>query len=87
VVQPFANTFVGALSNTFGQLFRSDPYPTTASVFIENGAAIMIAYQSTLSRAEMNERAIVQGTLAMALPAGQTATVTAINESGAILDS
>jgi hypothetical protein len=88
-IQPWQATFVIAPVGVPAKLFQSDPQPNINSVFTENGATMTFVFTTTLlpdnDSGAMN--AIIESNIAANYPPQTVAVVTAIDDSGAVLDT
>jgi hypothetical protein len=77
-------TYVTTSKGTLHTLFRSDPYPTVASAFVEDGQQLACQYQTSLqpSNADMHAVAVVQSTIGLKMPDFEDVTIVALNEAG-----
>ena len=78
------NTFIMAPQGIASSLWRSDAVPNLNSTYVENGAAMSFAYQTSLlpdnQSAAMNQ--VVESTQAFALPSAGLISVYALDEAG-----
>ncbi len=96
LIQNWKNTFVvtpqGAgnspLAGQYG-LYRSDIFPSRSSSYVENGAQLSWAATTTLlpDNSAMAENAIVEATVALAIPNHDQINVYFVNEAGVLLSA
>jgi hypothetical protein len=82
-------TFVGQLIGAYGQLVQSDTIQSGTSTFSESGVQMTFDWRTSVlpDTDSMCENSMVETTLMMALNAGDTYGVTAINQAGAVFDT
>lgn len=82
-----SNAFVMFAVNIDAKLWHSTTSPSASSTYTENLTAMSFTWQSSLlpDNEAGNNNQVVQGTLALTLPATQALTVLALNEAGAPL--
>jgi len=88
-IAAYNNTFIVAPQATNGKLFQSDYVQTSTSTFTENGTPLSFTWTTSMlpDTDQMCENAMVETTLYMALVAGGTYAITALNQDGAVLNS
>lgn len=70
------------------KLWESGVNPISTDIYIENGVQLTWAYQTVLQpdNDQMSENRMGQSALAMALPGGQTVSLSCVNEIGTVLN-
>lgn len=93
MIQPYfgggGNTFILFAIGVDAKLFQQSPEPTLASAYVENGTAMSWVWQTSLlpDNQEGAMNAMVETTLAAALPPTQQITVLALDEDQNTLDT
>lgn len=84
---PWQNTFLVTIQGAGAVIFQSDQFQSFTSTFTENGSPLIYDWQTSYlpDTDQMAEVAMVETTLHMALVAGQTVQVTALNQDTAVL--
>ncbi len=85
---PYQNSFLITIQNAGAIIFQSDPFQSFTSTFVENGNPLTYAWQTSYlpDTDQMAEVCMIESTLHMALVAGQTTSVLALNQDGVPLD-
>jgi len=88
-IQTYNNTFVEAANGVNSKLFMSDAAQSSTSTFVENGAQMTFAWQTTMlpDTQQMCENNILEATINMALASGVNIGVSAIDQNGSIYQS
>jgi hypothetical protein len=88
LIQPWRATFVKTVSSPAAALWQSDVVPTVNSTYTENGKSLTWEYQTVLlpDTEEMAENGVNEATIAAQLPGSAAITVTANDETGALLN-
>lgn len=89
LIEPWGNSFVVHPEGVPGTIFRSDAYATSTSTFTENGTALSWKMQTCLlpDNQSVSMNALIESTITMAVPAGYSLTVSALNEEYTALDT
>ncbi len=89
LIQPWMNTFIVHPTGIVATTWQSDVQISSATTFLENGATLQFTHQTVLlpDNQEMAENAIVESSIALALPGGYTLTVSAANDQGLPLNT
>lgn len=90
LIQPSSGSFVMTPLGIPAALFRSDPTQLLTSTYVENGAQMTWAWQTSLfpDNGQMEVQAIIETTIAMALVSGVAAySFNALDQNGAVLDT
>lgn len=88
LIQPWQNTFVEHPIGLPGTIWRSDAIPSSTTTYTENAVALSFSYQTVLmpDNQDMAENGMVETAIMAALPSGYNLTISATNETGAVLD-
>lgn len=90
IMVPFGATFVVSLQGVNGEMYRSDPVQSSTATYVENGRQLTYTFSTAMlpDTDQMSEIAMVETTVAMALPAqGAPATAAFINQDVTVLDT
>lgn len=84
-----SNTFIGFGFGINGKLWQSKSQADATTTYTENGVALTWTWAPTLlpDNQALASNQIVDSTIAMALPAIQATTITAMDETGTVLDT
>lgn len=85
---PYQNGFLVTLQRAGAAIFKSDPFQSFTSTFVENGEQLYYAWQTAYlpDTDQMSEVCIIESTLHMALVSGNKTTITALNQDNVPLD-
>lgn len=88
-IQPYKNTFIEAAAGVDHILFQSDAAQTSTSTFVENGVQTSFQWQTSMlpDTQQMCENNVLESTINMALSAGVTITVSALDQNNTVLNS
>lgn len=88
LMQGYSGTFIVTLQGT-PNLFQSDPVQSSTSTFVENGVQLTWAWSTPMlpDTDQMSEVAMVETTLHLALVAANNVTVSAQDQTGALIDT
>lgn len=89
-IQPYKNTFIMAAIGVDGKLFQSDVVQSATSGFVENGGQLAWVYTTPYlpDPQQMCEQELTETTLNLGFVASlPNITITAVDESGGILDT
>lgn len=88
-IQPWNITFICAQTGVNGQLYGSDVYQTVGSQFLENGALLAWAWQTSMQpdNGDIAGNSLVEMTLACGVAGGKTISLSSYDMNGALLDS
>lgn len=89
LIQPWGTTFLITPVAVTKSLWQSDATPSVSSTYTENGAALSWAYKTVLlpDNGGMNMNNLAEATLSSNYPPQAQATVVAMDELGAVLDT
>lgn len=89
LIQPYRNSFVKTPIGVTAKLFTSDIVQSSTSTFVENSAQMTFLWQTSLlpDSEQMAANSIIEQTINLALAAGLSVTVSALDQFGNVLDS
>jgi hypothetical protein len=88
LMEPYSGTFIVTLQGVNATLFQSDPVQSASSTFVENGVALSWQWATPMlpDTDEMGEIAMIETTLHLALVAGSTVTLSAVDQNDSPID-
>lgn len=89
LIQTWNNSFIVHPVGIPGTIWKSDATVSSSSSYVENGVQLSFTYLTSLmpDNQQMAENAMVETTVAAALPGGYTLIVSALDESGSVFSS
>jgi hypothetical protein len=82
-------SFIMAPQGVLGQLYDSHGFPPLNPTYVENGVQMSFVFQTSVlpDTYQMSETNIVEQTINLALPAGETVTALALDQDAVVLDT